>query len=143
MSKEWKDGIPNAGSECEYCLDPISSLEEVWQFCIFIGRVNDEDFVLPIGGTVDRMKAIEPERRFRPIQTQADKERGKAIDRLNDIIDDPDRAMWVYDAGYRLPVEQGETVSGSDLNLEYGAAGDIDIVRWLVNNFIITRKPNV
>lgn len=100
MSSTWVDGLPPVGCECEY-YDGVG-----WEFCIFIGRVNDEDFVLPLDGEIDRMKAIDPSRRFRPIKTQEDTEREEAINAMGCVVALGLTAQAkqcfgeLYDAGY-------------------------------------------
>jgi hypothetical protein len=55
---------------------------------VFIGRVNDEDFV-DLGDRVDRMKAIDPARRFRPIRTQAERDAERdRFELARDLLDD-------------------------------------------------------
>jgi len=71
------EGLPPVGLECDYVPDPVCA-PHITVKGVFIGRVNDEDFV-DLGDRVDRMKAIEPGRRFRPIRTQAERNREKAI----------------------------------------------------------------
>lgn len=75
--KDWDGELPPVGSQCEYVPDPICAPHMTVKG-VFIGRVNDEDFV-DLGDRVDRMKAIEPARRFRPIRTQAEREREEVI----------------------------------------------------------------
>lgn len=100
--KEWENGLPRSGQCCEYIADTNAHIER-WEECAFIGRVGGEDFVLSIlDDKVDRMKAIDPVRRFRPIRTEED----KAVDELVNIIEVnshsiKDTARAIIKAGYK------------------------------------------
>ena len=136
--QEWKDGLPYVGCECE-CYDGVC-----WEFCIFIGRVNDEDFVLPLNGEVDRMKAIDPSRRFRPLQTK-DKEREEGISEMGRILGmAPTRhgaAERMYDEGYHNGPKMGEVVSFHDVERECcDGVNAVHMYSYLDKHFIITRK---
>lgn len=72
------EGLPPVGCECEYVPDPVAAPNRTARG-VFIGRVNGEDFV-DTGLSVDRMKAIDPARRFPKIRTQAEREREETVD---------------------------------------------------------------
>jgi hypothetical protein len=147
MSKEWKDGLPSAGDECE-----MNTHGAVWRESRCVGHdvVDGVDCAVVVnnGGYC----AISS-KGLRSVQTQADKEREEAIHMLKantrlpyaeadgwDFISD-DHLGALYDAGYRLPVEQGEVIDAQAFIDEWMADKCFDYTGWIDSNYIITRKP--
>jgi hypothetical protein len=141
MSKEWKDGIPPVGCECEYTFGACVA----WYKMTYHGKTAMGEYLIEksngAGDIVEKVK-------FRPTQTQADKEREEAIEAMFDAALGStgcnDTCTQLYDAGYRLPVEQGEVVSADYLRREWLLVpSTIDWAAYLDKDYIITRKPNV
>lgn len=104
-TKEWgAAGLPPVGSAVEYASDP-NSIPIIWDECIYLARANNEDFVLiSSSDSVDRMKAIDPSRRFRPIRTEEE----RAVEEMLNCLEGVDSATCnagaigaLYRAGYR------------------------------------------
>jgi len=78
---EWGgEGLPPAGCECEYRPDPTMR-PSWWEPCIYLAHYDDEHFVIMRENSgVDRMSDSPPaDVRFRPIRTQAERERDDLI----------------------------------------------------------------
>jgi hypothetical protein len=152
MSDEWKDGMPPVGCECEYSLNGMLMPKHLidWYKCEIKYVVEGEWVVILAshvkgemifsGGRLDTI-------RFRPIQTQADKEREEAINeaKAKFCIGQHDNITIkeMIAAGYRLPVEQGEVVSASEF-MDIAVDDAMDEDEWtayLGRHYIITRKP--
>lgn len=94
------EGLPPVGCECEYVPDPVCA-PHIAVKGVFIGRVNDEDFI-DVDGHVDRMKAIDPARRFRPLRTPEQRLRDEIIELLEDTSHDTSDIADAILAKYEL-----------------------------------------
>jgi hypothetical protein len=142
MSKEWNgEGLPATGCQCE--VSAIDSSEWAAIEVTAVGRDN----VLAVKGSSYEIVFSKNMHKFRPIQTQADKEREDAINDLTFFMKNAPSheiaAKAIISKGYRLPVEQGEIVSYSNVHHEFMCQHEETVTSYLTNNFIITRKPNV
>lgn len=82
---EWNgEGLPPVGCECEYRPDPTMR-PSWWEPCIYLAHYDDEHFVIMKENSgVDRMPDSPPaDVRFRPIRTQAERDRGEWIDKAS------------------------------------------------------------
>lgn len=131
---EW---MPEVGQECEFSLNV--SQPAVWTKTtithrggsLSVGIVDGEEFIFRHATNYT----------FRPIKTQEETEREKAIKELTSAInclDTPSMsAEALYDAGYR---KQGEVVSSEDVASLYFDTDGLSLLDCL-DNFTIIRKP--
>jgi hypothetical protein len=142
MSNAWNgDGLPPVDCECEvfWYGDWVKSI---------ITAIGDIHVLFRTD--VSEYSGYIKDTKFRPIQTQADKEKQDAIEGMAKALRHSEngpqcaeQADYLYRLGYRLPVEQGEVVSAESF-LDISCAEpltDSDWVLYVDRNFIITRKP--
>jgi len=137
---DWKDGIPPVGIECEYRNSDACN----WRVITIAGKYDGYVWVQFKGEKA--MWTLSGDGQFRPIKTQADKEREEVIAagiKVCGLGDSSYESVVGYtvrdmiNAGYR---KQGEVVNANHVLRQSAGLSLQGRARWIEDRFTITRK---